>query len=57
MYVHENVYDKFIDKLKSVAENRVVGDPFDEKTTNGSIISDVQFKRVLDYINSGKAQV
>jgi acyl-CoA reductase-like NAD-dependent aldehyde dehydrogenase len=44
----------FVSKLKSIAERRVVGDPFAENTTNGAIISQVQFERVLNYIKSGK---
>ena len=31
-----------------------MGDPFNEKTTNGPVISDTQFKRILEYIDSGK---
>jgi len=51
------VHEKFLEKLKSLAEDRVVGDPFDEKTTNGALISQVQFQRVLDYIKSGNEEV
>lgn len=53
MFVHENVHDKFVEKLRKVAESRIVGDPFDERTTNGALISVQQFRRVLDYIKSG----
>lgn len=42
--------------MKKVAENRVVGDPFNESTTNGALISDAQFNRVLSYIEKGKKQ-
>jgi acyl-CoA reductase-like NAD-dependent aldehyde dehydrogenase len=56
VFVHENVHDKFVEKLRSIAESKVVGDPFDEKTTNGALISDLQFNKVLDYIKSGKAE-
>jgi len=54
IFVHENVHDKFVEKLKQIAESKVVGDPFNENTTNGAIISDVQFRKVLDYIDSGR---
>jgi aldehyde dehydrogenase (NAD+) len=56
VFVHESVHDKFVAKLKEIAESKVVGDPFKEETTNGAIISDLQFKKVLDYINSGKTE-
>lgn len=54
IYVHEAVHDKYVELLKEVAESRVVGDPFDSNTTNGAIISDAQFKRVMSYIEKGK---
>ncbi|CAF0841927.1 unnamed protein product [Brachionus calyciflorus] len=56
IFVHENVYEKFLEKLKAIAESKVVGDPFDENTTNGALISELQFNKVLDYIKSGKEQ-
>lgn len=56
VFVHEDAYERFLEKLKLVAEKRTVGDPFDENTTNGALISKVQFERVLDYIKSGKEQ-
>jgi acyl-CoA reductase-like NAD-dependent aldehyde dehydrogenase len=56
IFVHESVHDKFVDKLKEIAQSKVVGDPFDENTTNGAIISDVQFNKVLNYIKLGKDQ-
>jgi len=56
VFVHENVYEKFLDKIKALAEEKVVGDPFDENTTNGALISDLQFNKVLDYIKSGKEE-
>jgi len=37
----------------SIADAKVVGDPFDSETTNGAIVSKVQFERILAYIKSG----
>ena len=54
--MHEEVHDKFVEKLKAIADSKVVGDPFDEETTNGAIISEQQFKRVLGYIESGEKE-
>ncbi len=54
MFVHEKVYDKYIEKLKAIADSKVVGDPFDEKTINGALISDEQFNKVLDYIKNAR---
>ena len=33
--VHEDIYDAFVAKSKELALKRVVGDPFDAKTTQG----------------------
>ncbi len=48
--VHENVYDKFMEKLVGVFENYVVGDPMDEKTTLGPVVSQDSMEEVLDQI-------
>lgn len=56
VFVHEKVYDKYVGYLKQIADSKVVGDPFDEKTTNGAIISKVQFDKVLAYIESAKEE-
>lgn len=53
VFVHENVHDKFVEKLKQIAESKIHGDPNDPKTTNGTLISALQMQRVLDYIKSG----
>ena len=54
--MHEKVHDRFVDFLKKIAESKVVGDPFDMSTTNGSVISALQFNKILDYIKSGKEE-
>jgi len=56
IFVQENVHDKYISHLKKIAESKVVGDPFDEQTTQGSIISKVQFEKILAYIESGEKE-
>ncbi len=42
--------------MKAIADSKVVGDPFAEETTNGAIVSDLQFNKVLNYIQSGRDQ-
>lgn len=55
-FVHEDVHDKFVDSMKTLAEKRVVGDPFDEKSETGAVISKLQFDKILNYIKLGKAE-
>ncbi|XP_062151345.1 benzaldehyde dehydrogenase, mitochondrial-like [Alnus glutinosa] len=52
-FVHERVYDEFVEKAKARALKRVVGDPFKKGVEQGPQIDAVQFKRILEYIRSG----
>ena len=51
--VHEAIYDTVIEKLAARATTIRVGDPQDASTGMGPLVSDVQMKRVLDYIDIG----
>jgi acyl-CoA reductase-like NAD-dependent aldehyde dehydrogenase len=50
--VHERVVELFTESTRRI----VVGDPSDEKTQVGSLVSQRQRERVLDYIEAGKAE-
>ena len=51
-YIHERVYDKFLEKFKTGMERVVVGDPRDEKTQMGPLVSAEHRDRVDGYIQS-----
>jgi len=53
--VHESVYEKFIEELKSFAETVAIGQPSDEKTSFGPLISANQRDKVVNYIESGRS--
>ncbi|XP_049837438.1 aldehyde dehydrogenase 1A1-like isoform X1 [Schistocerca gregaria] len=55
-YVHEKLYDEFVQKSKIKAEARKIGDPFDNSVQHGPQIDEDSFKKVMDYIKSGKEQ-
>ena len=55
-FVHEKIYDEFVEKSAKHIENTKYGDSFDETTTNGPLISKVQQDRVMNYINIGQHQ-
>jgi acyl-CoA reductase-like NAD-dependent aldehyde dehydrogenase len=48
VYVHESVYEEFVEKLKGVLKGYKVGDPFDKNTNLGPVIS----KRAKETIES-----
>jgi acyl-CoA reductase-like NAD-dependent aldehyde dehydrogenase len=51
-YVHEKVYDQFVDTFVNEVKKIVVGDPQDEKTTMGPMASRQQRDKVEYYIQS-----
>ncbi|RLM00421.1 hypothetical protein CFD26_108640 [Aspergillus turcosus] len=52
--VHESIYDKFLALFKQRAEENQVGDPFNPQTFQGPQVSQVQFDRIMGYIDEGK---
>src|SRR3546814_13203679 len=50
IFVHEKVYDDFVAKLRAKVDAMVMGDPLDEKTDIGTIISPEPFAKVQGYI-------
>ncbi|PIA40491.1 hypothetical protein AQUCO_02500299v1 [Aquilegia coerulea] len=52
-FVHERVYDEFLEKSKARALRRVVGDPFKKGVEQGPQIDSEQFEKVMRYIKSG----
>ncbi|ORX99030.1 aldehyde dehydrogenase, allergen Cla h 10 [Clohesyomyces aquaticus] len=54
VYVQEGIYDKFIQRFKERAAKNTVGDPFDTNTFQGPQVSQLQFDRIMSYIEEGK---
>ncbi|GFQ05934.1 aldehyde dehydrogenase family 2 member b7 mitochondrial [Phtheirospermum japonicum] len=52
-FVHEKVYDQFLEKAKARALKRAVGDPFKAGIEQGPQIDAEQFQKILKYIKSG----
>ncbi|KAK8751828.1 hypothetical protein OTU49_010508, partial [Cherax quadricarinatus] len=55
-FVHESIYEDFVKRSVRLAQERVVGDPFDEKTLQGPQVSQTQMERILGYIEKGKSE-
>jgi acyl-CoA reductase-like NAD-dependent aldehyde dehydrogenase len=54
--VHEKVHDEFVAMLKARVDAMKMGDPLDEATDIGTIISRPQLDKVLGYIEYGRAE-
>lgn len=50
---HESVYDEVVERMTARAQAIRVGDPRLSGTTMGPIVSELQMKRVLDYVDIG----
>uniref|UniRef100_A0A182QSK4 Aldehyde dehydrogenase domain-containing protein n=1 Tax=Anopheles farauti TaxID=69004 RepID=A0A182QSK4_9DIPT len=55
-FVHESIYDKFVQKASELAKARKVGNPFAEGTVHGPQIDDTQYKKILGYIEVGQKE-
>ncbi|MDB5678285.1 aldehyde dehydrogenase family protein [Sphingomonas bacterium] len=53
--VHERVRDAFVERMRAIVEQLVVGDPRDEATEVGPIIHPRQIERVTSYVERAKA--
>ncbi|MEC5424083.1 aldehyde dehydrogenase family protein [Virgibacillus sp. C22-A2] len=54
MFVHESIYDEFMEQFIAKTEKLQVGDPFDKGTHLGSIISKEQLEIIDGYVQSAK---
>jgi aldehyde dehydrogenase (NAD+) len=54
MFVHEDIYDTFVEKFKAKAQSMKVGNGFDPSSEHGPIVDKIQFDRVMSYIQKGK---
>ncbi|RXK35242.1 hypothetical protein M231_07496 [Tremella mesenterica] len=56
VYIHESVFDIFLEKMCARAKELIVGMPYDEKTNFGPLISKAQQTKVLDYISGAREE-
>ena len=52
--IEESVYEKFKTEFVKKVKQLLVGDPLDEKTRQGAIVSKVHFDKVMNCINQAK---
>ena len=56
LFVHEKIYDQFVERSAQVAKARKVGDPFGKDTDQGPQIDKDQFGKIMNYIDVGKKE-
>lgn len=55
-FVHEEIYDRFIEEAIAAFTKVRVGLPWQQDTQMGSLVNDVQLKKVLNYVEIGKSE-
>ncbi|OOY30999.1 betaine-aldehyde dehydrogenase [Thioclava sp. F36-6] len=56
VFVQKGIKEKFLARLKERTETIVAGDPLDEATQFGPLISKAQFDKVMSYVESAKSE-
>ncbi|TGD64733.1 betaine-aldehyde dehydrogenase [Tabrizicola sp. WMC-M-20] len=56
VFVQKGIKDAFLSRLKVRAEAMVLGDPLDDATQMGPLVSDVQLAKVMGYIDTAKTE-
>ncbi|MBB3659596.1 betaine-aldehyde dehydrogenase [Rhizobium sp. BK650] len=56
VFVQKKIKDEFLKRLKTRTESILIGDPMDEATQLGPMVSWAQREKVLSYIEKGKAE-
>ncbi|MGC2130035.1 MAG: aldehyde dehydrogenase family protein [Candidatus Aquilonibacter sp.] len=54
--VQESVYDEFCERMVARSKSLKIGDPQDEKTYIGPVISQKQMNSIMGYIEAGKSE-
>ena len=53
LFLHADIFDSFLGKLRTKTQALKLGDPLDEATDIGSIINEKQFTKVCGYVEDG----
>ncbi|GEO87059.1 MULTISPECIES: aldehyde dehydrogenase family protein [Alphaproteobacteria] len=56
LFVEDNIYDEFIERVADFTRSLKVGDPLDPETQLGPVVSLEQMERIVGYIDAGRAQ-
>jgi phenylacetaldehyde dehydrogenase len=56
LFVHQSIYDKVVAGIAEIATSIKLGPPLASDTQMGPLISSEQKRRVLDYVDSGRAE-
>jgi betaine-aldehyde dehydrogenase len=53
LFLHEDIFDSFLEKLEAKVSQLTIGDPLDETSDIGAIINEKQYNKVCGFIEDG----
>jgi len=53
-FVHEDIYDSFVDAASKIANAQKIGDQLDPQNMIGPLVDKAQFQKVLSFLENGK---
>lgn len=56
LFLHDDIYDEFLEKLVKKVESLKIGDPTDPETMISSAVSQKQGQNILEYVEIGKEE-
>lgn len=56
VFIQASVYDKVLELLVAKSKLQKIGDPNEEETVHGPLVSKAQYEKVLGFIESGKQE-
>ena len=56
VFIERPIYGKFVDALVRKTRSLIVGDPMDENTSIGALVTETHMKKVLSYISLAKQE-
>lgn len=56
VFVQRGLHDRFVERLVERTKGAVIGDPLDEATNYGPLVSQSQLDKVLDYVDLGRSE-
>ena len=54
VFVEDSIHEEFVERVVARAKQRVLGNPFDDETTQGPQVDKEQFDKIMGYIDSGR---
>jgi aldehyde dehydrogenase (NAD+) len=54
LFVQKGIQDAFVERMLTRTRRERLGDPFDPETTQGPLVSQEQYEKVMGYIRSGR---